>query len=205
MDEQTKVIKDWLGTGSINVFGLPFAGKDTQGEILAEKFGGILISSGDILRHNKDHPRLKKILASGELVPPDVFEEVVIPYLAKSELKGRPLILSEVGRMKGEHLAVIKATDVSNHPQKAVILLKLPDEEVFNRFEAAKQIHDRGDRGDDHREVLQNRLDNYHEKVTPVLDYYRNENLLIEVDGTQTREEVSAEILSQLFKRTSSD
>jgi len=201
MDDKINTIRSWLGTGSINIFGLPFAGKDTQGELLADMIGGVVLSSGDMLRHNKNNQRLQRLLAAGEIIPSDLFEEIVIPYFSNPDFMGKPLILSEVGRMKGEHLAVIKATNKSNHPQKAVILLKLPDDEVYKRFEAAKQLQDRGSRGDDRREVLQARLDNYKEKVTPVIEYYREQELLIEIDGTLSREDVTESILQSLLDR----
>lgn len=203
MDKQIATIREWLGTGSINIFGLPFAGKDTQGKLLAEKFGGVEISSGDMLRHNKGNKRLQQLLAAGEIIPSDLFEEIVIPYLSNPDFQGKPLILSEVGRMEGEHLAVIRATDSSGHPQKAVILLKLSDQEVFERFESAKQLQDRGKRADDSREVLQTRLDSYHEKVTPVIEFYRDKGLLAEIDGTLSREDVTDEILKNLVSRAS--
>ena len=50
MDDRIKTIKDWLGTGSINIFGLPMSGKDTQGIKLAEALGAKFLSSGMIIR-----------------------------------------------------------------------------------------------------------------------------------------------------------
>ena len=191
----------WLGTGSINIFGLPFAGKDTQGEILAAHFNGVIMSSGDILRHNKNHPRLQEIMAQGDIIPSDLFEEIVVPYLSNPDYSAQPLILSEVGRLSGEDVIVARAAKLSGHPQKAVLLLHLPDDEVWNRFETSQKQQDRGNRADDNKAVLQTRLDNYHQKVTPVLDTYRQQGLLIEIDGTQTREQVSLEIVDKLLKR----
>jgi adenylate kinase len=203
MDERINSIAKWLGTGSLNIFGLPFAGKDTQGQVLADFFGGVMISSGDMLRQAKDNKRLQQLLATGEIIPSDLFEEIVLPYLSNPEFKNKPLILSEVGRLEGEQYVIMRATVDSGHPTKAVVLLNLPEEEVFNRFEAAKQIQDRGIRSDDHREVLQTRLDNYQAKVMPVIEYYRTKGLLIDIDGTQSREDVTRTILDDLARRAS--
>lgn len=196
--EQKQKITTWLGTGAINIFGLPFAGKDTQGKKLVELTGGILVSSGDVLRHSADHPRLQAIMASGDIIPSDLFEEVMLPYLARSDFAGKPLILSEVGRTVEEAQAVMRATTQAGHPIKAVVLLSLADSEVWKRFDASQTTHDRGDRPDDNRSVIQNRLDEYHEKVAPVLDWYRQQGLLIEIDGSPSREEVTEAILSSL-------
>jgi adenylate kinase len=197
-------IAEWLGTGSINIFGLPFAGKDTQGAKLAEVFNGVLISGGDILRHAKENAEVQNIMASGGIIPSELFQSIVVPYLSREELRGKPLILSEVGRLRGEDEVILHATEASEHPTKAVILLHLPDAEIWKRFDAAAQAHDRGDRADDNKAVLQTRLDNYHEKVMPVIDFYKEKGLLITVDGTKSKEDVFAEIISQLYEQAAS-
>lgn len=198
MDNKIEVIKAWLGTGSINIFGLPFGGKDTQGMRLADKFGGVMISSGDILRHDHGNQRVQELMAAGEIIPSNLFAEIVVPYFLRDELKGKPLILSEVGRVSPEQIAVEQAAQASFHPQKAVILLNLPDEEVWQRFEASQSLGDRGDRADDSRDVLQTRLNSYHDKVTPVIEYYKSKQQLIEIDGTKAKDEVEEEIINRL-------
>jgi adenylate kinase len=201
MEQKVASITTWLGSGSINIFGLPFSGKDTQARRLADLFGGVMMSSGDILRRNQDNEELQRIMASGQIIPSDLFERIVVPDLSREELHGKPLILSEVGRMEGEQHVILRATSASGHPQKAVILLKLSDEEVWHRFDASKQEGDRGARADDNTSVLQTRLDSYHQKVTPVIEYYRQTGLLIEIDGSRSRDEVTEEILQCLYTK----
>ena len=200
MDTKIQTIKQWLETGSINIFGLPFAGKDTQGKIFAELFDGILISGGDILRKS-DNQELQTIMAEGKIIPSDLWEQVVVPYFKREELKNKPLILSEVGRLMGEQLVIEKATEESGHTQKAVILLELDDSEIWNRFDASRLANDRGDRADDNKAVLQTRLDNYHQKVMPVLNYYDNKGLLIRIDGSKNKEEVTNQIIDSLYQK----
>jgi adenylate kinase len=204
MEQKIQTIKQWLGIGSINIFGLPFAGKDTQGKIFADLLDGILISGGDILRQNKDNQELQQIMAEGKIIPTSLWEQVVVPYFQKDELNGKPLILSEVGRLMGEQFVVEKATEESGHNQKAVILLELEDKEIWNRFDSSRIEKDRGERADDNKEVLQTRLDSYHQKVMPVLDYYDSKGLLIRVDGALSREEVTNSIVDKLFNKISS-
>jgi len=203
MDEQVETIKRWLNTGAINIFGLPFAGKDTQCKILAEILGGSVISSGDVLRHDHGHQKVQELMAAGEIIPSELFEEIVVPYLKRPEFEGKPLILSEVGRMEGEDQAIVRATENTGHPQKAVILLNLLDDEVWRRFEVAQVERDRDDRADDNRAVLQTRLDSYHQNVEAVLNRYRSIGLLSEVDGSLSREEVTKEIINVLTAKAS--
>lgn len=201
MDNQTKNISAWLGTGSINIFGRPFAGKDTQGHLLADAFGGVLVAGGDILRSHHDPEKIKRILAEGGLIPSDFYFNLVLPYLSQPAFKDKPLILSSVGRSQGEELTIMKATSSSGHPMKAVVLLALSEAEVWRRFEAVKVVGDRDGRTDDHREVLKNRLKKFQDKTMPVIEYYRGMGLLVEVDGTLSREEVTTEILASLALR----
>lgn len=198
-----RLISSWLETGSLNLFGLPFAGKDTQGKLLANAFDGVLISGGDILRHDHGNQRIQEIMAAGGIIPSELFEEIVIPYLSRPELSGHPLILSEVGRVHGEAEVTLNATQQTGHETKAVIFLNMDETEVWSRFEASQQTHDRGERADDNRAVLQNRLDRFREKVLPVIDFYREKGLLIEVDGSRKPHEVSGQILRELYAKAS--
>lgn len=197
---QINHIAQWLGNGSLNIFGRPFAGKDTQGNILAEFFDGVLLSSGDILRHDHGNKRVQEIMAVGGIIPSELFAEIVVPYLSRPELEGKPLILSEVGRVHGEAEVILQATQQTGHPTKAVITLQLSDEEVWRRFDASQLENDRGERADDKREVLQTRLDAYREKVLPVIEYYRTLGLLIEVDGSQPKDAVTKDIIDGLSR-----
>lgn len=203
MEDKIQTISKWLGTGSINIFGRPFAGKDTQGRMLADLFGGQLIGGGDILRNHHDPEKIEKIMATGGIIPSDYYENMVVPYFSKPEFKDKPLILSAVGRSHGEEPVIMRAADGSGHPIKVVIHLVLSEDEVWRRFEAALLDQDRGHRADDHRSVLKTRLNKYQDKTVAVLDFYREKGLLIELDGTLSREAVEAEIIDRLAERAS--
>lgn len=205
MDDHIHTTKQWLQTGSINLFGLPFAGKDTQASRLANAFDGIMLSSGDILRSAKDNQELQALLAAGDIIPSDLFKDIVVPYLSNDEFRDHPLILSEVGRLRGEDEVILEATASSAHPTKAVVLLALTDDEIWKRFNEAQKSQDRGNRADDKRDVLQTRLDNYYAKVMPVIDFYRQQGLLLEVDGAQSVEDVTSEIFEKLHNKASQE
>jgi len=198
-------IKQWLGSGSINIFGMPFAGKDTQGKKLAELFDGNLMGGGDILRGSSDQltEADKLCIRDGTLISSEDYTRIVLPYLSKKEFTNKPLILSSVGRWLGEEKGVLKATDVSGHDLKMVVFLKLTDRHVEERWKAHKIIGDRGDRHDDTLEILKHRLEEFHNKTMPVIREYRKLGLLEEIDGELSRDEVTAEILRRLASRAS--
>lgn len=201
MNEQIEKISNWLGTGSINIFGLPFAGKDTQGEKLAELFDGELIAGGDILRHHHEPKEVEQIMAAGGMVPSEFYYSLILPFLSQKRFAGKPLILSTVGRKSGEESIVLETAEKSGHPIKAAILLTLDDNVAWKRFEAAKTTeHDRGNRSDDSEQTLRNRLQEFRDETMPVIDFYRQRGLLVQIDGEPSREQVTSEILESLAK-----
>ena len=201
MEEKIVKIKEWLGTGSINIFGLPMSGKETQGVKLAEMIGGKFLSSGIIIRAKEAETR-QKLSNKGALIPTDIFYEWVLPYFASAELREFPLVLSSIGRWSGEEDQVIEAAARSGHEIKAVVLLNVSEADVENRFEVSKALMDRGAREDDKDIVVfRTRLEEFREKTMPVIFHYKALGLLVSVNGDQTREAVFDEIIDSLYKK----
>lgn len=200
-DHQLSLVKQWLGSGSINIFGLPFAGKDTHGHELAELLDGTVLSGGQILRGSSLTPEQKQVLAAGDLFPTDEYMRIVTPYLSREEFAGKPLILSSVGRWIGEEQGVLAATEASDHQTKAVVYLTANEETVFRRLRASQEKGDRADRADDSEEVLANRIKEFREKTLPVIEKYRELDLIIEVNSDADKQEVYETILSRLYQR----
>jgi adenylate kinase len=203
--EQLARIRTWLKSGSINIFGLPFAGKDTHGGTLAALFDAPLIGGGDILRNSDIPADLKKELDAGILFPPDEYLRIVTPYLGNPEFDGRPLILSSVGRWIGEEQGVLQATDASGHPTKAVIYLHLAKDIVRHRWAHSQQKGDRGNRADDAEHVLDTRIQEFEQKTLPVIEVYRKKGLLIEINSDTDRHEVIESILARLLLLASNE
>jgi len=203
MEQKIQTIKSWIGTGSINIFGDPFAGKDTQADALANLLGAVPISGGEIMRALPPDSQEQKEMATGGTVTSDLYLRIITPYLAREEFVGKPLMLSTVGRKEGEERPVVTATNTSNHPMKAVILLSLSEAEVWRRFEASQKGGDRGERADDNHETLRVRLEVFKRETMPVINFYREQGLLIEVDGQKTVEEVTNELIDALYAKAS--
>lgn len=204
-DNQLTTIQQWLGSGSINIFGLPFAGKDTHGNELAKLFEGVTLSGGQILRNSPRTPEQIAIQETGGLFPTDEYMRIVTPYLSRDEFSGRPLILSSVGRWIGEEQGVLAATDASGHPTRAVLYLTVDEDIIYRRLDASKELGDRELRADDSREVLATRIKEFQEKTLPVIEEYRKLGLLIEINSDASREEVFDSILSRLLQRATAE
>lgn len=194
-----ETIAAWLGTGSINIFGRPFSGKDTQGRMLAEQFGGILLGGGEILRNSVIPEDIKTLMKNGILIPIDAYIDIVLPYLEQASLSEKPLILSSVGRWHGEEDGVLAAAQQSGHPVKAVIYLDLDELTVRDRWALLHVQADRGHRHDDTEEILETRLNEYRNKTLPVIEHYKDLGLLLSIDGNRPREQVYGEIIEQLY------
>ena len=201
MEEKIEKIKEWLGTGSINIFGLPMSGKDTQGIRLAEALGAKFLSSGIIIRAMEGETK-KNYSGEGALIPSNVFYEWVLPYFERKDLYHYALVLSSVGRWSGEENEVLSVTAGSGHEIKAAIILNISEADVERRFEESKILNDRDNRPDDKNiEVFRTRLKEFREKTLPVLKHYNELGLLIEVNGDASRDEVFNDIIEKLYQR----
>lgn len=201
IEEKIQKIKEWLGTGSINIFGLPMSGKDTQGVKLAEMLGAKFLSSGMIIRAMETETR-QKLSDKGNLIPTNIFYEWVLPYFERRDLFNYALVLSSIGRWSGEEDQVMSVAAGAGHEIKAAIILNISEADVENRFNEAKTLNDRGEREDDKDlEIFHNRLKEFREKTLPVLQHYNILGLLIEVNGDQTREAVFNEIINKLYNK----
>ncbi len=190
MEAKIQQIKAWLGIGSINIFGLPMSGKDTVGVQLAEKLGAKFLSSGMIVRA-MEQATGQNITSNGKLMPSNVFYDWVLPYFEREELWKYPLVLSSIGRWSGEENEVMAVAKSSGHTIRAAVVLQLSDQDVVERWEAAKILGDRGLRPDDaDPDIFQTRIREYHEKTLPVLKHYQELGLLVSVPANLPRERV---------------
>jgi adenylate kinase len=202
MDEQVIVedIRAWLGAGSINIFGAPYAGKDTHGQRLAKALGAKLLGGGEILRSSQVPEPIRSANQAGKLIPSDAYFEMVLPYLKQQKFAGLPLILSSVGRRQGEEAGIMEATAAAGHPIKAAICLNVDEKVVWERWEHSDSREHRGPRADDSKQALKVRLAEFRDKTLPVVDFYRGRGLLIDIDSNRAKSEVSRGILESLLK-----
>ncbi|ELZ94689.1 adenylate kinase [Haloferax sulfurifontis] len=199
----------------ILLLGAPGAGKGTQSKRLAETYGVEHVTTGDALRANKDmeteYGTPRSFMEKGELVPDAVVNEIVEAALADADgyvLDGYPRNLSQA-----EYLTEITDLD-------AVIYLKVAESELVERLTGRRVCDDCGtnfhvkfnqpeeegvcddcggelvQRDDDTEETVRERLSVFEENTEPVIEHYRDEGVLVEVDGEQTPDEVFEDIRS---------
>ena len=177
------------------------SGKDTVGIRLAEDLNGKFLSSGLIIRSVEKNEN-KDLTASGKLIPTNDFYDIVLPYFKREDLSGYPLILSSVGRWKGEEDTVMQAAKEAEHHIKLVNALNISEADVINRWQTARTLGDRGDRPDDAKiEVFQTRIEEFKEKTLPVLMRYQQLGLLISVQADMSRDEVYQAVVDAIYQR----
>ena len=182
-------------------FGSPGAGKGTQAKLLSQVYNFVHLSTGDILRSAivKQTPlgrQAKTYIDKGELVPDDIIIGMIRNRL--KEHKGDSSILFDgFPRTLSQALAFDELLKDMGGEINAVIYLKVPENEVIARLVKRAEIEGRVD---DTPEVVRNRIMVYKSKTEPLLKFYKEKNLLYEVDGMGTIDEVHTRIKS-IIKR----
>ena len=180
------------------LIGAPGAGKGTQAERLAERFGIVHISSGDLLRqHVKDRTSLGQTIKSyvdhGDLVPDGVVMDMLRkPVVAAAENGG--YVLDGFPRTVEQAQASFPTARALGVEVQAAIHLDVPREELVRRLLARH----RG--SDDTEAVIEHRLQVYLDKTVPLLEYYAGREWMFTVDGAKPPDAVHAEILGRLQK-----
>lgn len=162
------------------LLGPPGSGKGTQAVRLCEELGLLGLSTGDLLRSEREAGtelglRAGRWVERGELVPDELVVEMLITRLGAERPDG--FVLDGFPRTLAQAEALEQGLAARGQVVSAVVLLDVPDEEVVLRLAG------RG-RGDDQPDVVRNRLLVYHQSTEPLVDFYDDRGLLRRVDGT---------------------
>ncbi len=165
----------------ILITGPPGSGKSTHGKKLAEDYGMIHISVGDLLRARaSSDPELAALMAKGELVDSALVRGLVLERLARPDVVANGFILDGFPRRQ-EEIGVIDSWIAGGGVLDAIVNLDASDEELRGRILA------RG-RADDTPEVFRRRMEIYREQTKPVLEHYRGSVRVLEAEAGGTIE-----------------
>lgn len=208
--------------------GPPGSGKGTQASRLSSELGLVHLSTGDVLREAvKNQTELGKkaegYMKAGELVPDDLIIGLIKDKIVSGELTagfildGFPRTIPQAESLK----AMLQESSVS---LDKAICFDVEDEAIVKRMsgrrfcpscQATYNVHVPGAmpkddlkcdkdgteliiRNDDKEEVVQNRLDVYHQQTKPIVDFYRNESILVEIDGSVSPDDVFKALLNEV-------
>ncbi len=180
---------------NIVIFGPPGAGKGTQSNIIVEKFNLYQLSTGEILRREiqnktKLGQEISSIIKDGNLVSDKIVGDLIEEYLSNKIYKNR-LIFDGYPR----NLTQAKNLEslLNKYDQKIDIVLKLTVslETIKKRISERKNLENRMD---DDEQIAIKRFTNYENNIKPVVDFYKQSNLLKVVNGEASISAISGEI-----------
>ena len=185
---------------NIALFGPPGAGKGTQSEFLIKKYNLYYISTGDLLRKElaaktKLGLEAQGIIAAGGLVSDEIIVQIIEKTITENSssngflFDGFPRTYIQAYILEGLMLKLHTSLN-------CLISLHVPEEESVTRL--LKRGATSG-RSDDNEAVIRNRLREYAQKTLPVLQFYRDKGIYMEIDGTAAIEQVHRQI-SEIIK-----
>ena len=208
------------------LFGPPGAGKGTQAQRLRDRLNVTHISSGDIFRHHlgKGTPlglRAKEYMKKGELVPDDVTIDIIL-----DEVMGVPegdgFILDGFPRNTNQAQELEKVLAAESRDLDKVVHIDVSEPELLRRLGGRFICHacqmpnaigegedggtkrcsrcggDLYQRDDDRPEAVKKRIEVYNEETMPVLGFYRERGVLVNIVGENTVDEVNKRVLAAL-------
>ena len=213
----------------IILLGAPGAGKGTQAQIINEKLGLPHISSGDIFRENfKNQTELGKLadsyIKAGQLVPDEITIKMIKERLSQPDcINGA--ILDGFPRTPQQADALEQMLTEFNARVESVIYISVADEVLIERLSGRWICRAQGhvyhilynppkvpgicdidgselyQRDDDKVETVRQRIKVYHQQTQPLIEYYQRKGLLVEIDGNQSIEKISADIMQVLDRK----
>jgi adenylate kinase len=168
---------------NIALFGPPGAGKGTQSKYLIDKYNLTYISTGDILRQEiADNTELgkkaKDVIARGGLVSDDLIVQIIEKRIQSENRNG---ILFDGFPRTVVQAYILDGLLLKLNTQLTFMLsLEVPHDQLVTR------LLDRGissGRSDDNMEVIQNRLEEYNLKTSPLIDFYKDRGKYISING----------------------
>jgi adenylate kinase len=180
------------------LIGAPGGGKGTQGDALASLYGIQHISSGDVLRAEAraSTPVGREVAAfqrRGDLVPDRIVFELLIPVVAAAAARGG-YVLDGFPRTVPQAIQAFEIARQLEFTLDAAVYLNVPESVLLQRLLARA-------RADDTAEVIRHRLEVFAETTGPLIAYYRDRGVLVEVNGDQPPEAITAEIQARLTDR----
>jgi adenylate kinase len=180
----------------IVILGPPGAGKGTQGKLIAADAGIPHVNTGEMFRAEcaagtELGERVRSILDDGDLVPDEVTIEVVRARLGQDDTS-RGFVLDGFPRTLAQAEALDRVLAEIDRGELCVVLdFQVSDEIALQRLLGRAGVEGRSD---DAPNLVKHRLDLYHEKGEPLVEYYRARGLLVGIHADRTVEEVFAEV-----------
>jgi len=214
-------------TRHIVLLGPPGAGKGTQAKNLSKRLSLVHISSGDVFRENmRAETELGQVAESyinkGELVPDDITIAMVRERLSRSDCDAGALLDGFPRTPTQAEALDIMLADLNKGPVDVVPYIEVADKVLVERLTGRWTCRAQGhifhvqfnppevtgkcdydgselyQRIDDQVETVTNRIRVYQQQTQPLIDYYRQRDLLVDINGAQDIDTVFSDLLAAL-------
>ncbi len=185
----------------ICIYGQPAAGKTTQAELLAKKFGFSIFGMGETLRAeiasgSELGQAIKPFVDNGTLISDDLMAQIIARAGARTSDQG--LIFDGFPRMLSQAKMLDKVVQDNNWEILALIHLNILPETALQRIKNRAQTSADFRSDDNSDEAIKNRFAVFAKESVPLLDFYRQRGLLQEIDGELSIVEVENSIIKIL-------
>jgi adenylate kinase len=184
------------------LLGPPGVGKGTQAGRIVDRFGGVHIAPGEMLRADAElgtelGRTARSYMDRGELVPDEVIVDLVLERVGRAGRGG--FVLDGFPRTVPQAQALDRRLHELGCPLDAVVSFELGEEELRQRLAGrAGEQH----RAEDHDEqAIRRRLELFHRETGPLLDHYDHGRLLVRVDAHGRVEQVNERVVRALTAR----
>tara|TARA_B100000686_G_scaffold267648_1_gene282889 strand:+ start:249 stop:827 length:579 start_codon:yes stop_codon:yes gene_type:complete len=182
---------------NIILLGPPGAGKGTQAEYISKTFNLNKVSTGDLFRENiKNNTPLgqkaNEFVTSGKLVPDQIVTDMINNWLISNS---NNWLLDGFPRTINQATSLNQILESCNQTLDLVLLISVPNNMLIDRLIERQKIEKRSD---DNIETIKVRINTYEEETKPLITYYHQENILTEIDGSQSISNVSISIEKEL-------
>jgi len=183
----------------ILLLGPPGAGKGTQAQLLVDSLGVPQISTGDMLRAavSAETPvgcEARSFMDAGKLVPDAVVIRVAEERLAQEDAR-TGFVLDGFPRTVAQAEALDALLERLGCTLERCVAIQVDVEELVRRLLKRAEIEGRSD---DNEEAIRTRMEEYREKTSPLVAYYRGKSVLAEVDGIGSVDEIAQRVKEAL-------
>lgn len=184
---------------NVVIFGAPGSGKGTQSAFIAKKYGLRHLSTGDLLRAEVESgseigKKIESFISQGNLVPDELMIDMLADVLDK-DVKKTGFIFDGFPRTTDQAIALKSMLNDRDMKISVVIDLAVEEEELIKRLLYRGQT---SGRTDDNYETIQHRIQVYNSKTAPVKNFYKNEGIQDEIDGTGEMEMIFERICKSI-------